>query len=78
MIPADVLSWVLDPADPSLRFRVGTEFLGMSPDHPDLASCWQAIPSSPSVSRILDLIHPDGFWLQRNSRTGQVLGDGVE
>ncbi len=78
MIPADVLSWLLDPADPSLRFRVGTELLDMPPDDPDLADCRRAIPSSPSVRRILDLMHPDGYWLQKNPRTGQVLGDGVE
>ena len=78
MIPADLLSWLLDPSDPSLCFRVGTELLDMPPDDPDLADYQRAIPSSPSVTRILDLMHPDGYWLQRNPRTGQVLGDGVE
>lgn len=78
MIPTDVLSWLLDPADPSLRFRVGTELLDMPPDHRDLAACRQAIPSSPAAKRILDRMHPDGYWLQTNPRTGQVLGDGVE
>lgn len=78
MIPESVISWLLDPIDPSLRFRVSVELLDMPPNHSDLADCKRAIPSSKAVKCVLDLMHPGGYWLQKNPTTGQTVGDGVE
>jgi len=36
------------------------------------------IAASPPVRKLLDLMHPDGYWLQKHPRTGRVVGAGVE
>ncbi len=36
------------------------------------------IPSQPEVRAVMDDMHPDGYWLQRNPRTGKETGAGVE
>jgi len=78
LISRDTVEWLLEPHDPSLRYRTMTELLGRSPDDPEVVECRRQIAESLPVKRLLNKMHPDGYWLQRNPRTGRMLGDGVE
>jgi hypothetical protein len=72
-----VLDWLLEPDDPSVRYRTLTELLGRGADDPETVAARAVIPASASARRILAAMQPDGYWLQRKS-DGRVVGDGVE
>jgi len=72
-----IYDWLLDPVAPSIRYRTLTELLARPPDDPDVLKAKQAIPTSKAVTDILRKMHPDGYWLQKNPRTGELLGDGT-
>jgi len=78
VIPDSTLSWLLEPSDPSVRYRTYTELLGLSAAAPEAVSARTAIPASADVRGILDRMNPAGYWLQRNPRTQAVVGDGSE
>jgi hypothetical protein len=75
MIPKNIIEWLINSDDPALKYRTFTELLdkkdiGMSP-YKD-----QIIRSKP-VKTILEKMNPNGYWLQKNPRTKEILGDGV-
>jgi hypothetical protein len=73
-----IKSWLLEPSDPSVRYRTYVELLATPADEPEAAEAFMAIPASVSVRQILERMHPDGFWLQQKPRTLGSVGDGVE
>ena len=73
----DLIAWILEPENPSVRFRTLTELLDRGGSEEALEA-QRAIAASAPVSKLLQAMHPDGYWLQKNPRTGQVLGDGAE
>ncbi len=77
MIPSSILDWLLDPSEPSIRFRTMTELLGIPLHHPEALALRKTLPESRAVRTILDRMTPQGTWRQKNSH-GQWLGDGVE
>lgn len=72
-----VIDWLLEPSDPSVRYRTLVELLDRS-DTPEAREAQRLIPDSAPVKRLLGAMHPDGYWLQKKSGTGVLLGDGVE
>ena len=78
MVPEDVVRWLLEPENPSLRYRTMLELLGKSPDDPEAIECKRRIAESIPVKSLLSEMHPDGYWLQKHPATGKMLGDGVE
>lgn len=78
MLPDNIRTWLLDPSNPSLRYRTSMELLDLSTNDPDMLECKRSIASSEIVQHILNRMHPDGYWLQQNPRTKKVVGDGVE
>ncbi len=78
LISEDVVRWLLEPENPSLRYRTIVELLGKSSDDPEAIECKRQIAESIPVKGLLSEMHPDGYWLQRSPRTGKMLGDGVE
>ncbi len=77
MIPKNVVKWLLESEDPSVRYRTLVELLGCSLSDFDVQICKNQITASLPVKILLGKMHPDGFWLQKNPRTGKVVGDGV-
>ncbi|MEE8323732.1 MAG: hypothetical protein V3R57_08945 [Candidatus Bathyarchaeia archaeon] len=77
MIPKNVVKWLLESEDPSVRYRTLVELLGCSLSDFDVQTCKNQITTSLPVKILLGKMHPDGFWLQKNPRTGKVVGDGV-
>ncbi len=64
--------------DVSLKYRILTELLDYSLDNESVVEQKKQIPDSKSVKKIIDKMHPDGYWLQTNPRTKKTVGDGVE
>jgi hypothetical protein len=77
-ITPEIRSWLLDGNDPSLKYRVMTELLDIPVTDKEVRSTYLKIENSVAVRSIMDLMHPDGFWLQENPRSHIIYGDGVE
>lgn len=73
----NVIDWLLEPSDPSVRYRALTELLDMG-DTAEALEARRLIHESAPVKKVLGAMHPEGYWLQKNSRTGALIGDGVE
>ncbi|MBI5547784.1 MAG: hypothetical protein HY901_28205 [Deltaproteobacteria bacterium] len=71
------LAWLLEDDLPAVRYRTLTELLGMPATDPEVRAARAAVPESADVARVFKRMHPDGYWLQRNS-AGQQVGQGVE
>jgi len=78
LIADPVIAWLLEPSEPSLQFRTLRELLDVPPDDPKVVASRQSIPGSQAVVRLLEKMHPEGYWLQTNPRTGRTVGEGVE
>jgi hypothetical protein len=74
----DVIHWLLEEDNPSVRYRTLKEILDFKDDSPEIIQAKSAILQSLPVRSLLDKMHPDGYWLQKNPRTQRVVGDGVE
>ncbi|MEI6632398.1 MAG: hypothetical protein WCP22_01120 [Chlamydiota bacterium] len=73
-----VRDWLLEADEPSIRYRTLVELLDRSECDPEVVTAKKAIPASEPVRRILERMHPDGYWLQKNPRTGEWAGKGIE
>ena len=73
-----LIDWLLEPDQPSIRYRTMTELQDRPVTEPDVARAYQAVLSSPQTAEILSQMHPGGYWLQKNPRSGRVVGSGVE
>ena len=73
-----VLDWLLEPNNPSVRYRTLTELLDREKDDVEVVRAKRQIPSSKMVAKILSKMHPDGYWLQKKSNSDEYVGDGVE
>ncbi len=72
MKPAnEVLDWLLDPGNPSVRYRTLTDLLELPRDQADVRQTKFSINESKPVQKIFRKMHPDGYWLHRG------VGDGV-
>jgi len=74
----DVIRWLLEEDNPSVRYRTLKEILDYKDDSPEIVKAKSAILLSHPVRSLLEEMHPDGYWLQKNPRTQRVVGDGVE
>ena len=55
----DVLDWLLDPENPSVRYRTLTELLGVREDDPEVRQARADIPTSKPVQKIFAKMHPE-------------------
>lgn len=74
----DIIDWLLEADEPSVRYRTLTELLDRAADEAEVTSARNAIAESADAQRIFKKMHPDGYWLQRKSSTKEWIGDGVE
>jgi len=58
----EVLEWLLEPANPSVRYFALHDLLGRSEDDPEVADARRAILGSLPVQKILARMNPDGSW----------------
>lgn len=73
----DIINWLLEPENPSVRFRTQTELLDLDIALPEVKAARAQIDDSKTVQNILKKMHPDGYWLQKNPRTKESVGDGA-
>lgn len=74
----NVLDWLLEPSNPSFRYRTMTELLDRKVDNIEVAKTKEQIETSQMVTSILTKMDPEGYWLQMKPSTNEVVGDGVE
>ncbi len=67
---SNVLDWLLEAENPSVRYRTLTELLDVPPDDPEARQARARIPESKSVQKIFAKMHPDGYWLHRGKGAG--------
>lgn len=73
-IPTNITDWLLEPTNPSIRYRTLTELLGHNEDDPDVIEVKKQIPDFRVVKKILSLIHEDGDWPWSGSYDSPELG----
>jgi hypothetical protein len=72
-----IREWLLEPDEPSVRWRTLTCLLERGADDPEVVQARAAIPDSKPVSRFWRRA-TGCTWLQRNPRTREMMGGGVE
>lgn len=72
----NVIDWLLEPENPSVRYRTLVELLDGAGSREALEA-QSLIPESKPVQKLIEMMHPDGYWLQKDYK-GRILGDGVE
>jgi hypothetical protein len=61
---AEVLAWLLEPENPSVRYLTLTGLLDRSPADPECTAAQAAIPSWGPAKAILDAQWPVGYWMR--------------
>ncbi len=74
----NIITWLLQDDNLPVQYRTLTELLGIDPAEEIVQLAKSRLPEDKNVKRIFAQKHPAGYWLQKNPRTGQVLGHGVE
>jgi hypothetical protein len=78
MVTESVKSWLLEPSNPSVKYRTLTELLDMPADDPRVLAARKYLSTSPDVMTLLNKMNPDGYWLQKKQNTSKEVGAGVE
>ena len=58
----NVLNWLLDPADPGVRYLAMRDLLHLPAGDPDLAAARAEAHTRGPIAHILDHMHPEGWW----------------
>jgi hypothetical protein len=74
----EVYDWLLEPSNPSIRYRTLTELMDRSEDDVVVVQTREQMPASQLATNILSKMHPDGYWLQKKPSTGEFVGEGTE
>jgi len=76
-VKSDVIRWLLEDDNPSVQLRTLRELLDVGDDMPEVIRAKSAILQSTAFCSLMEIMHPDGYWLQKNPRTKITVGDGV-
>jgi hypothetical protein len=77
VINPTVIQWLLQDENPSMQWRTLRELLDAGIDLPEVRQARSAIDESSAVRGLLEKMHPDGYWLQKNPRTKVNVGEDV-
>lgn len=69
-LTSELLDWLLETENPSVRYRALTELLDISADDPQVQQTRVQILDSKPVQKIFAKMHPDGYWLHRGKGAG--------
>ena len=61
-IPNEIMDWLLEPRNPSIRYLTQRLLLELDEDNPQVHESRNAIKSSNVVKTILEAQNPDGYW----------------
>lgn len=76
-IPDNVISWLLEPSNPSIRYRTMVELQDLPRDSDTVQKAQSAIKTYSVVQTIFKKMHPEGYWESTNA-AGQRFGSGPE
>ena len=76
-IPENVLHWLIEKENPSIRYRTMKEIQNTPSTDEKMIENHQSILHSSTVQKIKKSMHPDGYWTIKKS-DGRVIGEGVE
>lgn len=62
----------------AVRYRTLTEIQGLSSTDSMVIKSLEDVLSSDEYTRIMSKMHKEGYWLQKNPRTKETVGEGVE
>ena len=77
-LDTDILEWLLEDDNPSVRYRPLIDLRERPAEDPVVIDTKGRVLTSEAVVNILTRMHPDGYWLQQNPRTKVTVGDGTE
>jgi hypothetical protein len=69
---------LINSQNPPIRYRALTELADIPKTDPEIVDLKSKIELLPDVVQVFKSMLPDGYWLQKNPRTGKITGDGVE
>ena len=58
----NVLNWLLDPADPGVRYLALRDLVRLPASDPELRTARAAAHTRGPIARVLDGMHPEGWW----------------
>lgn len=64
LLYADPLPWLLEPADPGVRYLALRDLCGLSQDDPDLLAARAEAHRCGPIAAVLDAMDPTGFWIK--------------
>ena len=70
----DLLAWLLDAENPSVRYWTLVDILGGSAAEPEVGQARAAIPRQPLVRELFALQHPQGHWGDDETRPYTAQG----
>jgi hypothetical protein len=70
----DPIPWLLEPENPSVRYRTLTDLLDRPADDPDVREAKAAIAEQPLVQELFARQHPDGHWSDDEAKPHTALG----
>ncbi|MFX0151118.1 MAG: hypothetical protein ACFFAJ_10085 [Candidatus Hodarchaeota archaeon] len=76
-IPEDVIDWLLEEENPSIRYRTMLELQDLPNNRNQVREAKEAVMEYPVVQKILKKMHPEGYW-EVKKRDGRIIGAGVE
>ncbi|QEE15158.1 hypothetical protein DSAG12_00982 [Promethearchaeum syntrophicum] len=76
-IPNRVLNWLLEPSNPSVRYRTLIELLDGSSNDSEIQQTYNEILNWKPVVKIKKAMHPDGYWEVKVDK-GKIVGKGTE
>lgn len=63
----DLVTWLLEPDPPGVRYLVLRDLLDMAPDDAELQAAQRLAHTEGPIATILDAMHPDGYWVEPGS-----------
>lgn len=61
---SNVLDWLLEPADPGIRYLALRDLVGLPSDDSQLLTAQKAAHTDGLIAIILENMHPDGYWVR--------------
>jgi hypothetical protein len=76
-IPNNVRDWLLEPTNPSIKYRTLVELFDRSPQDVEVQQTYQEILTWKPIIQIKNAMQSEGFW-QVKAEKGKIIGQGTE
>jgi hypothetical protein len=76
-IPDEILQWLLEPNNPSVRYRTLTEIIGYSANKSEVQQAYNEILDWKPIETIKKAMHPEGYWQVKVDKN-KIVGNTAE